>query len=1731
MNAEEIVDDLPENAEVVYLAKGTDGIQEISDYLASKTDVDTIRIISHGNEGYFVLNGQIIDGDYVTENADIFADWGDSLTEDGDIMLYGCNLAATAEGQDLVQHLADLTGADVAAATFATGGVTVPINNLEIENSDSSSYSLQSTVYSLQPKSSNWSLDYQVGVIESAQLNIDGYEYHLAAQVVTSNADDGGGAETTLREAIDAVGDGEEITFNLSSGNETIILASELTIDKSLTIDGDNIAGSGVNIIVQANANSGAANYRVFNITGGTVILENMTVSNGNTSENGAGIYNSGNLTINNSTVSGNTATYGGGIYNYGTMSLSNSTVSGNTATYGGGIYNYGTMSLSNSTVSGNTATDNGGICNYDTISLSNSIVADNNGNSDFYGSVTDDGYNIIGTSNGATWSAETQTGVNNDALKIQPLADNGGSTETMAVAVGSVAIENGYYDTTVTTTDQRGVVRNSTGQTIGAYEFVNSDPSDITLSSSTIAENSVVDTVVGTFSTTDVDAGDTHTYTLVSGSGSTDNDLFSIDDTSLIALSGFDFETQDSYSVRLRSTDVGGLCFDEVFTITVIDVNDAPVAVDDSAETDEDTAVVIDVLLNDTDAENDALTISAVVSLPINGTVISNGTDITYTPDANFYGIDSFIYRVSDGESFDTGTVTVTVTPVEYYYKTDADGGVWDENSTWTRSETEHGTYVPTAEAPTASNSASVTIISGASVTVLSDVSIDQATIDSGGQVIIATGGTLTIVDDGTSAVDLSVTGTLTESGGVLATGTDSIVLYNGVNQTIVTAEYDELQLSGSGTKTFSGTTTATGGITVNSNVTVTGSTLIASDTIIQAAADVNSATSRVFYITTNATIQNLTITNGSADKGGGIFIDTLVNDIELQILNSTISDNNATDAGGGIYTKVEYNTATLNIESSEISGNTTDGNGGGIYSTGSSMAGYNYYAYLTITYSTISGNTASYSGGGIYNGSYGTATIDNSIITGNSADSGGGIYNSNYGYLNIYNSSYIYNNTASSSGGGIYNGSYGTATIDNSIITGNSANSGGGIYNSGTITSLTNSTISGNTAYYGGGGIYNSGTITSLTNSTISGNMAYYGGGGGIFNYGTITSLTNSTISGNTAYYGGGGIYNSGTISTLTNSTISGNTAYYSGGGIYNTGTISTLTNSTISGNTAYYSGGGIYNYYGTITADSCTIANNHSDNDDSGNEEGGGIYIASGTLTVTNTIIANNYIGSGTSAPDDYFNSAGTLEDNGYNIVGYQNFDVSWTDASGFDQTTDYLYNYDMSGTGIAAPSSWNKNEVVVAGSLALASTLVDNGGSTQTLAIASGSSIAVENGNTLESADQRGVSRQSSPTIGAYEFVNSAPTDIALSIVLIVEMSSIGTTVGILSVVDVDVDVHTYTISGGADAATFDIDGSSLIITETFDFESYSDTDGDNIFEIEITVNDGIDNYSESFSITVIDVNEAPTVSLSNLVSSLEENTDTSLAIKVADIIIADDALGTNVLSLTGADAASFTIIENELFLVAGVTLDFEIKSSFDVTIAVDDTSIGATPDDTAAYALSVTDINEAPQIAFNDGTETQTYTGYRTSIDIPIYGDDTQIESINFEEEIDLEVDEYVVIEPNYGWYAGQTGGYSDRAFAEVGENVRTNDGEYAVGESTENSYIYSDHIQQAEEENPATQENLEDDNEVAWNVNDPLSLDETFDYSLINSIHAAYCTKHPLFKSDFDRTLEEFMVG
>jgi Domain of unknown function (DUF4114) len=100
------------------------------------------------------------------------------------------------------------------------------------------------------------------------------------------------------------------------------------------------------------------------------------------------------------------------------------------------------------------------------------------------------------------------------------------------------------------------------------------------------------------------------------------------------------------------------------------------------------------------------------------------------------------------------------------------------------------------------------------------------------------------------------------------------------------------------------------------------------------------------------------------------------------------------------------------------------------------------------------------------------------------------------------------------------------------------------------------------------------------------------------------------------------------------------------------------------------------------------------------------------------------------------------------------------------------------------------------------------------------------------------------------------------------------------------------------------------------------------------------------------------NLAPTgIGFSNTVTTLASNTSTANRIKVADLAITDDGLGTNNLTLTGTDANSFELAGNNLFLKAGVDITSSTKTSFSTVVNVDDPTVGTTPDATKSFTLT------------------------------------------------------------------------------------------------------------------------------------------------------------------------------
>ncbi len=194
----------------------------------------------------------------------------------------------------------------------------------------------------------------------------------------------------------------------------------------------------------------------------------------------------------------------------------------------------------------------------------------------------------------------------------------------------------------------------------------VNEVPSDIILSDTSIAENNALNAIIGTLGFMDPDSGGTHTFSLATGSGDTDNASFTISGTSLCLTPSADFEAKSNYAVRVRVTDNGGLIFEKPFLIAITDVfeNVSPTFAGCIFRGLRNTPLIIPVasiLVRAADTDGGTLSLSSFSPLcSMGGTLTSGGGSLTYTPPTDFGGLDSFAVTIADGQG---GTVDGTVT------------------------------------------------------------------------------------------------------------------------------------------------------------------------------------------------------------------------------------------------------------------------------------------------------------------------------------------------------------------------------------------------------------------------------------------------------------------------------------------------------------------------------------------------------------------------------------------------------------------------------------------------------------------------------------------------------------------------------------------------------------------------------------------------------------------------------------------------------------------------------------------------------------------------------------------------------------------------------------------------------------------------------------------------------------------------------------------------------------
>ncbi|MCP4454477.1 MAG: DUF4347 domain-containing protein, partial [Planctomycetes bacterium] len=100
---------------------GQDGIAHITDALSSHNNLSTVHIISHGAPGQMVLGTSVLGSGSLDSHTDSLAAWGNALTSEGDILLYGCSVGQGQVGGEFVRQIAKWTDADVAASDDPTG--------------------------------------------------------------------------------------------------------------------------------------------------------------------------------------------------------------------------------------------------------------------------------------------------------------------------------------------------------------------------------------------------------------------------------------------------------------------------------------------------------------------------------------------------------------------------------------------------------------------------------------------------------------------------------------------------------------------------------------------------------------------------------------------------------------------------------------------------------------------------------------------------------------------------------------------------------------------------------------------------------------------------------------------------------------------------------------------------------------------------------------------------------------------------------------------------------------------------------------------------------------------------------------------------------------------------------------------------------------------------------------------------------------------------------------------------------------------------------------------------------------------------------------------------------------------------------------------------------------------------------------------------------------------------
>ncbi|WP_088894155.1 DUF4347 domain-containing protein [Leptolyngbya ohadii] len=223
-------------AEVVLLDPNQDGIVQITQLLASRRDLASLQILSHGSEGSLQLGSAQLNGATLAQYGGMLQQWSVSFRPGADLLLWGCNVAAGDAGQSLLEQISQLTQMDVAGSTNLTGSAAL---------------------------GGDWTLEAATGEITTpiafSSSVLESYDGKLA----TFNVDSSFGLAQAITDA------------NALPGDDVINIMNSFDITGVLPDIASNILFAGNNRTLRGNGNRGLT------IAGGTVQIEDLTISGG----------------------------------------------------------------------------------------------------------------------------------------------------------------------------------------------------------------------------------------------------------------------------------------------------------------------------------------------------------------------------------------------------------------------------------------------------------------------------------------------------------------------------------------------------------------------------------------------------------------------------------------------------------------------------------------------------------------------------------------------------------------------------------------------------------------------------------------------------------------------------------------------------------------------------------------------------------------------------------------------------------------------------------------------------------------------------------------------------------------------------------------------------------------------------------------------------------------------------------------------------------------------------------------------------------------------------------------------------------------------------------------------------------------------------------------------------------------------------------------------------------